>query len=1542
MQKSQKQARRLLAAWLTMMLLVTGLLPIGIVSAAGTWSVLNPSKLVVNDGTTTAKQPTEVPLFGSSANPVETNVGVIGRVGTDAGILLSNTSSSYNGSGIDVVVNGSSISTANKFASGAVELPNIPLNTDGTVTKVTVNPSGFPSDKVELYYKFVPSSTGALVYSTIPGRIGSEGNTPSAPVQVNSRTVSGLKVQYNKPSDLAPSIQVRVNGSLVQTISGTNAKTDNTAMTLSNIDLAAGLNSIQVYAPNTGETAVIYYQYATNDSPITISGFSGQGTTPYTPVLYGESKITISGTFGGGVVGSNLRLKLITNNGQTVQDLSNTAPTVNGTNFTFTDISLKPGLNQIAFYERVGNVTKEHIQFYVQYNNTPLLSDLAIDDTKLVDSSSEVTYVTVPSANRLTLNLSGMAKNADLVKIENTTINQSISAEVSRTGAFSANVPTQLGENTLTFRAFNSNKEVGTIIRKVLVATNSSDSANQFYQAKITTSGTTTGVSLVPNKTVTYAAQATSDMNTAAAVVSGKTLIRFVDITDTQVFDQFRMTFTEVGNTSNTWSIYSKGASPGITYTGPTKPQANFTEYDVKGTIDASKLKHGSTYKVALSYQYLTKASNNTVTSPSGYIDINNYVYEFKYEDSTKPRFVSVVNNVTKLPLSTGTNTVVTSPLELLFTVENFMLNTDNITASFNGAALAKGSDYVLSNIDAKNKTFTLQLNKLPAGVGTLTVTYDSDPTDSANPTVSVSYTLNIQITPYVQLTYVDTTGQVKTFEDGYLIQNDNDIHNLDGKVYNYVLTSSNLEASLNGNTITLETSDFDTAKGTFTINKSKLPYKKGNNVLKIKLKEEPQVTFTYNVSYNTSKTPSVTDIKLEVKQNNKDVEVTKKASDTAYKTESFYLSEFSFNVKDATRVYIEKNGQRISDHRYDSGDWEIETSHQDYQTAYQKAVIDEDLETFFEDNNFEGKSKTLFESKMTSSQYGNLVEKIQDNVTDAEDQEDLLELFPMTLRKGGRTTYTIVAEDDNGTIVRYDVLIDQSSNSWTVLSPVKEKESDPYIVVNTNSVPVKIFAENATAVLFGKTEATVTNTDSTKRDFYYDSKLGKTIPQTYYVFTANVPLKKGLNTIKYTVKVGEATYNDEIKIYNANSSVNGAEYRDTLGKKVSFSVFDKALELKFPAGTVLLSPSDEQATDEILKPSEDIFIDTPLYFGIADRTTGAVTIEDDDLESRLTLETNFNYASPLYYIDAGDIYAPFGRDPYEEDGDDVETFENRWEDNLVPSKAGTLSIKYDPSIVNAANNILTVYYHDGDEWHNLGGVVNTSKKVVTVPFEGFGYYMVMKTRESYDDVVRHDYAREDMETLYAKGIMPAYSGNTFGANRDMTRGEFATMLVKALDLPINAGPYRDSNQRDPLEPTFSDVRPSRDTWDYQYKYIETAARAGIVRGSEPGYFRPDNSLTREEAAVMIARALNLKTTGSVDAAKANLLKMFTDGKDVNYYATTSVLAVTKAKLMNGEPNDASAKKPTYRFLPGNNLTRAEMAVITVRVMVQLKKLPKQ
>lgn len=1548
--KASQQVRRWFALCLIMMMLVTGLIPAVPTSAAaqGTWTIKNPSDLIVNNGGTGQTTPSEINSFGTQSNPVEVKTRSI------KGIVLTNSVANNNTVTVKVQDQVVTFDKPQAFVGNTLTLDKFDIDRNGNVTKVEVT---FNDEKITMFYKLEKGSYGtSLTFKANGvevGRVGDPGNE-NDPIVVYNSKLSGLEFSYNGGTlDPEPLIEVQVNGVTVQSYSGTLAKPLPATVSLETISLKSSLNMIKVVAVNTGYEKTVVYDYQQVGSAIVLTDYKDQGNSKNNAVIHPENHITLRGVVGtsSGIKPENLRLEISTNNGQNIKDLSSTAPSISGLSFTFYDIELEPGLNEITFYDQVGAKRIEHLHFFVVYNNTPYIDNITVNDTPL---GLTTTLITVPSNKRLSLSVDGSVKSADRVVVKNMTTNEEVETKVS-SGTFSASISSVLGENRLAFTVYSKNTTVGVITRTIHVVSRDKNTANQLNNVEIIQSipgppPSEKSYALDLNKVVTISGSIDANGNTETFRIKGKALLQFEN-NALQTFKALRLKFSKPGSSFTVEVAPSKADSKGSGFTEYTFDTDIQTKIN-NATVKAGLFKDGDVYTVSADYVFIQKDNATPPSEVEDYAVINGYEYKFMFTDSNKAQFVKATYDGTKELYEGGVNVLGKSNVGITIQTKNMSNNPSDYKVLYEGKEVTPQVSTNQIYIDMKN---------LPAGTGTLEIRYSG-----SNGPVSVTYKLRVEVSPYVHLTYTDGTGQ-KTFESGYEASSDSDFYTLNGKIYNYQLTNQNIIVRLNNvDIVELDDDNNDSQDdndgigdgkvGGLKINPStasnpvgsiSIPASaireiinargQGEHELEIKLTTDPSVSLTYSILYMSSKAPTINDIKLEIIENGKTTELTKKATDTAYQTSAKFLSGFSFKVEDgAEHVYIEKSGKRIADFRYENGDWELQENNQDYINTIRD--IPSDLQDDFESLNFEAQSRILFDAKMKSREYGDLIESVQDELSKAEEQENVLALFPLTLKKNGSTTYTIVAEDSKGAVVRYNLTINQTTNSWEVISPVKAKESDQYIVVNSNSVPIKIFAENANKVLFGKTEAVVTNTDNP--DFKYDKDRGREIPETYYVFTATVSLKKGLNKIKYTVQVGSNSYNDEIQIFNANSSVNGAEYRDILGKKVSFSVFDKALELKFPSGTVLLSPENKLEGEEVKNPLGDIFVDVPLYFGIADRTTGQVTIPGSNMSSKLDLDDNFNYASPLYYVDAGDKEAPGGRDPYEENDDDIRDFKSRNEENLVPSRAGTLSIKYDASIVNAANNILTVFYQSGSgDWQNLGGVVNTGKKVITVPFRGFGYYIVLKNRESFDDVIGHEYARDAMETLFSKGIMVNYRANEFGAYKDISRGEFATMLVKALDLPINDGPYEDEDT--PSSPTFKDVNPRRDRWDYEYKYIETAARAGIVRGKEPGYFRPEQPLSRQEAAIMIARALNMKL-GTLDASKLALGKMFEDAKDVSYYAAPSVLAVAKAKLMNGEPKDPNAKKPVYRFVPNTNLTRADMAVITIRVMVQLKKLPKQ
>lgn len=429
--------------------------------------------------------------------------------------------------------------------------------------------------------------------------------------------------------------------------------------------------------------------------------------------------------------------------------------------------------------------------------------------------------------------------------------------------------------------------------------------------------------------------------------------------------------------------------------------------------------------------------------------------------------------------------------------------------------------------------------------------------------------------------------------------------------------------------------------------------------------------------------------------------------------------------------------------------------------------------------------------------------------------------------------------------------------------------------------------------------------------------------------FHLDVPLKSGKNSLKIDLEYPGSSIKETITITSSNVIQSGGAQKNSLGKNIKFKMFNNDLELTFPKGTLIkqANPTDGFA---------QLYNEVPLFFGIANSTNGLVIEENSSnvaainlMQSRLRVPDRYAIASMVFWIDAGQIEfdqsVKGGTAPYTLSS--FERIHNRTDlKRLVPSQQGTLTLNYDQRLRIAASHLLTVMYHDGQQWRNLGGVVNSKKGTITVPFRDFGYYTVMRLDKTFNDVSGHAWARDDIEILKARGWMREISPNQFGTSSLATRGELATMLIKALELPLD---YEGTM-------SFADVpRFSSDPnqlWDY--RYIETAARVGIIRGGNNNLFRPADVISRQDTAIMIARAMNLKLS-DYERAQRSLERKFTDSAFISLYATASVEAVEKKGIMTGK----AGVEGTLRFDPLASLNRAELATMTVRMMKDLKRI---
>lgn len=557
-------------------------------------------------------------------------------------------------------------------------------------------------------------------------------------------------------------------------------------------------------------------------------------------------------------------------------------------------------------------------------------------------------------------------------------------------------------------------------------------------------------------------------------------------------------------------------------------------------------------------------------------------------------------------------------------------------------------------------------------------------------------------------------------------------------------------------------------------------------------------------------------------------------------------------------------------------------------------------------------------------------------------------ETYAVELAESGDTIFTFSLTNATNIIVTRTIVITREPLPYVIVYPKMRENANGVHQANINSnfVEFQIDAENADAVLYnGKPAAMRTVRDP-------DTNMN----ETHYFFEVT-GLKNGRNNIKFTVVRGTESLDAEVIVNNVNQPTLGATYKSKIANRLR--VFNNQLEVSFQRNTSL-QRNDATAVDKF------ITTDRQILFGIADEYDGRVdkykhpasydgqignpnALISSTGRLRLTAPDRFTSISPLYWIDAGTI------DENEDDlnealeGSGGLPYDNRifytrqTDDLVVPSQPGTLTLKYDSSVRRDAWKYVTVYHYDIFEdyrgvtdwrWRNAGGVVNPANNTITVPLERFGYYQVMYMDQSFDDIISHDWARDYLDIMFSKGIMFNKSNLNFIPNDPISRGEFVSLLVKIFEIPLN---YSET-------PTFSDVLRVNPLTNglYDYMHIETAAKAGIVRGAGGGRFQPNSSITRQDAAVMIARAANMRLSTNASKVLADLQKQFTDANAVDVYAQPSVLAVVDSGFIQGRENVLlTGAKATFRFDPTATMTRAETAAVAYRVLASQKKIPR-
>ncbi|WP_341280925.1 cadherin-like beta sandwich domain-containing protein [Paenibacillus sp. FSL H8-0537] len=220
-------------------------------------------------------------------------------------------------------------------------------------------------------------------------------------------------------------------------------------------------------------------------------------------------------------------------------------------------------------------------------------------------------------------------------------------------------------------------------------------------------------------------------------------------------------------------------------------------------------------------------------------------------------------------------------------------------------------------------------------------------------------------------------------------------------------------------------------------------------------------------------------------------------------------------------------------------------------------------------------------------------------------------------------------------------------------------------------------------------------------------------------------------------------------------------------------------------------------------------------------------------------------------------------------------------------------SIRHVPTKVVQAN---------GSYWAKIYSLTNSTYALVWNPVE-------------FQDAAGH-WAQQAINDMGSRMVISGVGGDRFNPNASITRAEFAAIIVRGLGLKLETGASG-----------FSDVQTS--AWYNQA--IQTAVAYKLINGFEDGTFRPNEPITREQATVIIAKAMAITgLKAGLSAANADdILLPYADANEAAAWARSSLADSLQGGVISGRSGAQLAPKAF--------ITRAEIAVMVQRLLANSK-----
>ncbi|MFO7942680.1 MAG: S-layer homology domain-containing protein [Bacillota bacterium] len=185
------------------------------------------------------------------------------------------------------------------------------------------------------------------------------------------------------------------------------------------------------------------------------------------------------------------------------------------------------------------------------------------------------------------------------------------------------------------------------------------------------------------------------------------------------------------------------------------------------------------------------------------------------------------------------------------------------------------------------------------------------------------------------------------------------------------------------------------------------------------------------------------------------------------------------------------------------------------------------------------------------------------------------------------------------------------------------------------------------------------------------------------------------------------------------------------------------------------------------------------------------------------------------------------------------------------------------------------------------------------------GLHVLVSQRSEFSDIRDH-WAEGIVEEMGSRGVVFGTSEGIFEPDESVTRAEFAAIVGRAFGLIAGDG-----------QEAFTDIPVG----SWYAGAVEVARQYGLTEGYGDGTFRPHEIITREEAMVIAARAMELCEIESDEYA---IVDEFADADTISPWALSAVEDCLSAEIVLGHGDLVD---------PGSAISRAETIAIIYRIL---------